>query len=135
MSLSGGEGGEEGGNEPSPALKRNNSALNVAKLLKKTITKHNLHAAASESPQAHVSNQHTELNGHASFPHTNANGHTHSGPDQVRCSTDADHQAETVNLKHNRKKDSCSLATVTEETNGDGETDDRYCWTDKTLAS
>lgn len=126
VSLSGGEGGEEGGDEPSPPLKRNSSALNVAKLLKKTISKHNLHAAASESPEAHKPKQYTELNGHAPVVHTNTSGHAHSGPEQNACSTDPDHQGEPVNQKHNRKKDSCSLATVTEETNGDGETDDRY---------
>lgn len=135
MSLSGGEGGEEGGNEPSPPLKRNSSALNAAKLLKKTISKHNLLAASSESPEAHKPKQNTELNGHAPFVHTNTNGHAHTGPEQNGCSTDPDHQGETVNQKHNRKKDSCSLATVTEETNGDGETDDRYCSRDQMLAS
>lgn len=134
MSLSGGEGGEEVANAPSPALKRNNSALNVAKLLKKTLTKHNLHAAATESPEAQVSKQPTELNGHASTPHANTNGHSPSSPEQESCSPDADHQAETVNQKHIRKKDSCSLATVKEETNGDGEPDDRYTLTDQMLA-
>lgn len=134
VSLSGGEGGEEVANEPSPALKRNNSALNVAKLLKKTLTKHNLHAPATESPEAQVSKQQTELNGHASAPHATTNGHSHSSPEQESCSPDADHQAETVNQKHTRKKDSCSLATVKEETNGDGEPDDRYTLTDKMLA-
>ncbi|KAM9347636.1 protein ITPRID2 [Symphorus nematophorus] len=126
----GGEGGEKGREEPSPPLKRSSSALNVAKLLKKTISKHNLHAAASGSLETHTTNQHTQLNGHAPSDHANTNGHAHTNPEQDGCSTDADHQVETVNQKHNRKKDSCSLATVTEETNGDGETDDRYCWTD-----
>ncbi|XP_041806269.1 protein ITPRID2 isoform X2 [Chelmon rostratus] len=120
----GGGGGEGGGDEPSPSLKRSSSALNVAKLLKKTISKHNLHAAASESPEAQAPNQHPQLNGHTPSDHTNTNGHAHTGAEQDVCSTDPDHQAEAVNQKHNRKRDSCSLATVTEETNGDGETDD-----------
>ncbi|XP_076603276.1 protein ITPRID2 isoform X2 [Chaetodon auriga] len=120
----GGEVGEGGGGEPSPMLKKSNSALNVAKLLKKTISRHNLHAAASESPEAHTPNQHTQLNGHTPPDHTNTNGHTHTGAEQDGCTLDPDRQAEAVNQKHNRKKDSRSLATVTEESNGDGETDD-----------
>lgn len=124
MSLSEGDGGEEGKNEP-PPLKRNSSALNVAKLLKKTISKHNLHAANSESSEGRVSNHHTGLNGHvSSFSHENTNGDIHASTEQDSLSSD--HQAESVNQKHNRKKDSCSLATVTEETNGDGETEERY---------
>lgn len=120
-----GDGGKDGGDEPSPALRRKSSALNVAKLLKKTISKHNLFAAASESPEAHVPNQHMELNGHASSVHTNAGSHTQTSLEMDECSTDPDPQTESVNQKHVRKKDSCSLATVTEETSGDGETDDR----------
>lgn len=120
----GGEGGEGGGDEPSPALKRTSSARNVAKLLKKTISKHNLHASASESPEAHAPSQHAQLNGHSTHDHTNTNGHAHTAPEQDGGSADPEHQAETVNQKHNRKKESCPLATVTEETNGDGETDD-----------
>lgn len=124
VSLSEGDGGEEGKNEP-PPLRRNSSALNVAKLLKKTISKHNLHATNSESSEACVSNHHTGLNGHvSSFSHENTNGDTHASTEQD--SLNMDHQAESVNQKHNRKKDSCSLATVTEETNGDGETEERY---------
>ncbi|XP_070770242.1 protein ITPRID2 [Enoplosus armatus] len=122
----GGEGGGEAeGDEPTPTLKRSSSARNVAKLLKKTISRHNLHAAAPESPEAQAPKQQAQLNGHAPYDHAHTNGHSHTGPEQDGCSTDPDHQAaETVNQKHNRKKDSCSLATVTEETNGDGETDD-----------
>ncbi|XP_073329471.1 protein ITPRID2 [Pagrus major] len=121
----GGEGGEGGGNELPPALKRSSSARNVAKLLKKTISRHNLNAASSESTEAHTPNtQHTQMNGQAPSDHTNTNGHAHTVQEQDSCRTDHDHQVETVNQKHNRKKDSCSLATVTEETNGDGETDD-----------
>ncbi|XP_030284549.1 protein ITPRID2 isoform X3 [Sparus aurata] len=121
----GGEGGEGGGKESPPSLKRNNSARNVAKLLKKTISRHNLHAASSESTEAHTPNtQHTQMNGQTPSNHTNTNGHAHTAQEQDGCRTDPDHQVETVNQKHNRKKDSCSLATVTEETNGDGETDD-----------
>lgn len=125
-SLSGGEGGEGGGKESPPALKRNNSARNVAKLLKKTISRHNLHSAASESTEAHTPNtQHTQVNGQTPSNHTNTNGHAHTVQEQDSCTTDHDHQVETVNQKHNRKKDSCSLATVTEETSGDGEAEDR----------
>lgn len=123
LSLSEGDGGEEGKNEP-PPLKRNSSALNVAKLLKKTISKHNLHATSSELSEARISNHHTGLNGHVSFSHENTNGDTHASTEQE--SLNSDHHAESVNQKHNRKKDSCSLATVTEETNGDGETEERY---------
>ena len=120
-----GEGGEEGGDEQSPALKRKSSALNVAKLLKKTISKHNLFVAASESHETNVPNQHTELNGHASSVHTNASSQAQTSVEMDECSTDPDPQTESANQKHVRKKDSCSLATVTEETSGDGETDER----------
>lgn len=113
--------GEGGGDEPVPPLKRNNSALNVAKFLKKTISKHNLLANAPESPEAHTHNQHAQLNGQgpsAGADHAHTNGHAHAGPEQHNgCSTDP-------NQKHVRKKESCLLlATVTEESNGDGETD------------
>ncbi|XP_028447088.1 protein ITPRID2 isoform X2 [Perca flavescens] len=117
-----GDRGEEGGDESSPPLRRTGSARNVAKLLKKTITKHNLYAAAaSESPEAHKPNQHNQPNGHATPDHTHTNGHAPPGPEEDGCSTDSDHQAETVNQKHMRKKDNYSLATVAEETNGDGD--------------
>ncbi|AWP13447.1 putative sperm-specific antigen 2 [Scophthalmus maximus] len=129
----GGEvGGRGGGDESTPVLKRSNSALNVAKLLKKTISKHNLLAAASESPEAQTPNQQTRLNGHTPSDHTlHTNGQAHAGPEQESCSTDPDHQADAVGPKHQespqkpsfRKKETCALATVTEETNGDGETD------------
>ncbi|XP_071336321.1 protein ITPRID2 isoform X2 [Trachinotus anak] len=119
----GGEVGEGGGDEPTPPLKKTNSALNVAKLLKKTISKHNLLATAPESPEAHTPNQHTQLNGHTPSDHKHTNGHVFVGPEKDACSIEPTHQGETVGQKHVRKKDSCSLATVTEETNGDGETD------------
>uniref|UniRef100_A0A8D2ZU05 ITPR interacting domain containing 2 n=1 Tax=Scophthalmus maximus TaxID=52904 RepID=A0A8D2ZU05_SCOMX len=129
----GGEvGGRGGGDESTPVLKRSNSALNVAKLLKKTISKHNLLAAASESPEAQTPNQQTRLNGHTPSDHTlHTNGQAHAAPEQESCSTDPDHQADAVGPKHQespqkpsfRKKETCALATVTEETNGDGETD------------
>lgn len=117
VSPSGGEKGEGVKVEPPPGLKRSSSALNTAKLLKKTLSKHNLLTASPESPEAHTPHQETQLNGHAHSDHALNNGHTHSGSEQDSGSTDADHQ------KHIRKKDSCSLATVTEETSGDGETD------------
>lgn len=50
--------------------------------------------------------------------------------EQDGSSTNSHHQAEVVSPKHMRKKDNCPLATVTEETSGDGETgsltDNRY---------
>ncbi|XP_063744417.1 protein ITPRID2 isoform X2 [Eleginops maclovinus] len=117
-------GGEEGegkeANKSCPPLKKTNSALNVAKLLKKTISKHNLLAAAPESPQANTNNQQLQLNGHANPDHAHTNGHATGGPEQDGSSTDPDHQADSVNQKHMRRKD-CSLATVTEESNGDGD--------------
>lgn len=120
--------GEEVGDEQTLALKRNNSALNVAKLLKKTISKHNLFAASPETAEAHGPKEHIQLNGHASSPHTNTSGHTHPSPEKDVCSSaHPDLQADPVNQKHSRKKDSCSLATVTEEIGVNGETEDRYC--------
>ncbi|XP_032385003.1 protein ITPRID2 isoform X3 [Etheostoma spectabile] len=116
-----GNGGERGGDESSTPLRRTGSARDVAKLLKKTLSKHNLYAAASESPEAHRSDQHTPPNGHATPDHTHTNGHTHPGPEEDGCSTISDLQAETVNPKPMRKKDSYSLATVAEEINGDGD--------------
>ncbi|XP_059198783.1 protein ITPRID2 isoform X2 [Centropristis striata] len=113
------QGGE--GEESSPPLKRTSSARNMAKLLKKSLTKHNLHSSSAESTDSQTPNQMTQPNGHATSNHTHTNGHAHTTPEQDRCSTDPEHQAETVNQKHMRKKDSCSLATVTEETNGDGD--------------
>lgn len=112
-----GEAGEpEGGEEKSPPLKRNNSA--VAKLLKKTISKHHLLANTPELSEAQTPNQNPQLNGHAPSEHAHNNGH--ASPEQDGCRTDSDHQMETVSQKHIRKKD-FSLATVTEETNGDVE--------------
>ncbi|CAJ1079810.1 protein ITPRID2 isoform X1 [Xyrichtys novacula] len=120
----GGEAGDPGGDDSPPPLKKTNSARNMAKLLKRTITKHNLHAATSESPETQAPDQHAQQNGLTPSDHTHINGHTHTGSEQEGCSSDTDHQADTMNQKHNRKKDGRSLATVTEETNGDGETDE-----------
>ncbi|XP_008280718.1 sperm-specific antigen 2 [Stegastes partitus] len=119
----GGVGG--GGGEQSPPQKKSRSAVNVAKqLLKKSISKHNLLAASPESPEAQTANQHTQLNGHTTASdHAHTNGQAHAGPEQDSCSTNSGHQTETVSQKHMRKKDNCSLATVTEETNGDAESD------------
>ncbi|TWW81140.1 Sperm-specific antigen 2 [Takifugu flavidus] len=114
---------EEVGDEQTVALKRNNSALNVAKLLKKTISKHNLFAASPEQAEAHGSKEHKQLNGHA--PSTNTNGHTHTSTEKDTCSdAHPEPPADPVNQKHFRKKDSCSLATVTEEIGISGETED-----------
>ncbi|XP_034550204.1 protein ITPRID2 isoform X2 [Notolabrus celidotus] len=119
-----GEAGDVGEKDSPPPLKKTNSARNMAKLLKKTITRHNLHAASSESTESQTPDQHTQQNGHTPSDHTHTNGHAITGPEQDGCSSDPDHQADAVNQKHNRKKDGRSLATVTEETNGEGETDD-----------
>ena len=122
--------GEEVSDEHTHALKRNNSALNVAKLLKKTISKHNLFAASPEPAEAHGPKEHVQLNGHASSSHTNTNDDAHPSPEKdAFSSTHPDLQADPVNQKHSRKKDSCSLATVTEEIGLNGETEDRYFWT------
>ncbi|KAJ4932809.1 hypothetical protein JOQ06_029651, partial [Pogonophryne albipinna] len=110
-------GGEGEANESCPPLKKTNSARNVAKLLKKTMSKKNLLAASPESPE--TNNQQPQLNGHANPDHTHTNGHA-NGPEQNGSSTDPDHQADTINQKHMRRKD-CFLATVTEESNGDGD--------------
>ncbi|KAM9850853.1 protein ITPRID2 [Aulostomus maculatus] len=117
----GGEG-QEGGKEavPTPS-KKSSSALNAAKLLKKTITKHNLLNSNPELSDAHTPQMQTQLNGHSG--HILTNGDSHTSLEQDVSSIGPDHQVETVNQKHIRKKDNCSLATVTEETNGDGETD------------
>ena len=120
--LTGGEGGGAEEEQQSPPLKRSNSARNAAKILRKNISKHNL--LASESSEAHSPKQQTQLNGQAATPdHAHINGHAHASPEQDRHSTDSDHQAETFSQKHIRRKDNFSLATVTEETSGDGETD------------
>lgn len=127
--------GEEVGDEQTLALKRNNSVLNVAKFLKKTISKHNLFAASPEPAEAHGPKEHIQLNGHASFPLTNTNGHTYPSPEKDTCSgAHPDLQADPVNQKHSRKKDSISLPTVTEETGVNGEIEDRYCWKFQILA-
>lgn len=112
------EGGEAAEEEAAPPLKRSSSVLNAAKLLKKTITKHNLVGAEAQAPQGAPQ---PAQNGHAD--HTATNGHAHTGTEQDEGTAQPDHQGDALNQKHVRKKDSCFLATVTEETNGDAETE------------
>ncbi|XP_017265820.1 protein ITPRID2 isoform X2 [Kryptolebias marmoratus] len=129
----GGAGGGGGGEDQTPSLKRSNSALNVAKILKKSISKHNLLSSASESPEAQSPNQKVQLNGHAATPTSApstptaaaaaAPDHAHAGPEQDKESTDSDNQVATISQKVIRKKDHFPLATVTEETSGGVETD------------
>lgn len=108
-------GGEGGAKEGPPPLKKTNSALNVAKLLRKSISKHNLQAHAEGSGHA----------GNAPSPMANDNAHPsphsspHPGPSPH---TQPGQQGEP--LKHTKhRKDSSFLATVSEETNGDGDTE------------
>ncbi|CAN9497607.1 unnamed protein product [Ophioblennius macclurei] len=127
------EGGDEiRTEEKPPPLKKSNSALNVAKLLKKTITKHNLLAASPESP-AQANGQAAAVSNHAQ-----ENGHAPAGPQQegdavatttapvapaAPAATDSNPKAEAGGQKLVRKKDNCTLATVTEESGGDGDPD------------
>ncbi|KAL6101216.1 itprid2 [Pungitius sinensis] len=115
------KGGERERDESTTPLKRSGSARNVAKLLKNTLSRHNLLAAASQSPDAHTPDPQTPLNGHAASGQTPTNGLAPAAPEQEACSIDPGQQAEAVSQSHLRKKDSCSLATVAEETNGDGD--------------
>ncbi|XP_029314524.1 protein ITPRID2 isoform X2 [Cottoperca gobio] len=110
------EGGEGEESSPLPGKKHI-----LAKLLKKKLSKRNLLAAASESPEAHTHNQHSQPNGHATSDHKHTNANAHASPEQEGGSNDPEHQAETVNQKQTRKKDGCSLPTVTEESNGEGD--------------
>ncbi|XP_008326425.1 sperm-specific antigen 2 homolog isoform X2 [Cynoglossus semilaevis] len=115
--------GEQAGSDEPPPLKRASSARNVAKFLKRTITKHNLLAAPSESPEAQTAIKKTQMNGHAHSDHTQSNGHSHDCPEQESSNTSPDHQVDIVNSKYSRKKESGFLATVTEENSADGETE------------
>uniref|UniRef100_A0A1A7WEA4 Sperm specific antigen 2 n=1 Tax=Iconisemion striatum TaxID=60296 RepID=A0A1A7WEA4_9TELE len=114
----GGEGGGGGGGggegaEGHPPIKRNNSVRNFAKRLKTNLSRRNLLSSASELPEANSPIQ-EEPNGTVATPgHAHTNGH--AGSEQDR--SNADHLAETVNLKPNGKKDLSCLETVTEETN------------------
>ncbi|XP_061917896.1 protein ITPRID2 [Entelurus aequoreus] len=101
---------------PSP-LKKRNPALNAAKLLKKTLSKHHLLTASSESSGSGASSQATDR----SQPDPSlANGH----PAQDSAA-EHDHHSDAAGQKHARKKDSCSLETVAEEAGGDGEETER----------
>lgn len=123
------EGGEKGGrkrggDEQSSPLKKRNPVINAAKILKRTLSRHNLLSSTSESTEAQTPNQQTLTNGHE------APADAPAGTEQDGSSNNSHHQAEVVSPKHIRKKDNCPLATVTEETSGDGETgsltDNRY---------
>ncbi|XP_063354682.1 protein ITPRID2 isoform X3 [Pelmatolapia mariae] len=115
------EGGEKGGrkgggDEQSSPLKKRNPVINAAKILKRTLSRHNLLSSTSESTEAQTPNQQTLTSGHE------APADAPAGTEQDGSSTNSHHQAEVVSPKHIRKKDNCPLATVTEETSGDGET-------------
>lgn len=93
--------------------------MNVAQLFKRTISRRNLLGSTSESPEAQK-----QLNGHAAAAAASDHAHTngHAPQQDGRGAADSDHQSETVGQKHVRRKDNFSLATVTEESSGDGET-------------
>ncbi|XP_061697245.1 protein ITPRID2 isoform X2 [Syngnathoides biaculeatus] len=101
-------GGEVTKDQSPPSIfQRRTSAQNVADRLKKSLSKHNL-LMASHSPPSRPDDK---------TPPTLANGHSrqlHDGHSEQ----DGDEQTAE---KHIRKKDSCSLATVTEETSGSGD--------------
>ncbi|XP_039861779.1 protein ITPRID2 isoform X4 [Simochromis diagramma] len=72
--------------------------------------------ALTKSTEAQTPNQQMLTNGHE------APADAPASAEQDGSSTNSHHQAEVVSPKHIRKKDNCPLATVTEETSGDGET-------------
>uniref|UniRef100_A0A3B4FTB3 ITPR interacting domain containing 2 n=2 Tax=Pundamilia nyererei TaxID=303518 RepID=A0A3B4FTB3_9CICH len=72
--------------------------------------------ALTKSTEAQTPNQQMLTNGHE------APADAPASAEQDGSSTNSHHQAEVVSPKHMRKKDNCPLATVTEETSGDGET-------------
>ncbi|XP_036401608.1 protein ITPRID2-like [Megalops cyprinoides] len=82
-----------------PPLRRNNSALNAAKILKKSITKLNLHAAGDENPPSACSDAEKERG---------------SSPTAADGPADSDHRGEQ-RQRTSFKKEHPSLATVTEE--------------------
>ncbi|KAM9804528.1 protein ITPRID2 [Neosynchiropus ocellatus] len=107
---------KEGGKEASPPpLKKSKSALNAAKLLKKSITKHNLLAGNTESPASCPPLKQTQMNGEQK--HTSVAANTVS--EVEKTGGDAAHQSEPVTQKHlARKRDNSVLATVMEESAG-----------------
>lgn len=113
----GAKGGRKGGDdELSSPLKKRNPVINAAKILTRSISRRNLFSSNSESTEAQTPNQQMLTNGHE------APADAPASAEQDGSSTNSHHQAEVVSPKHIRKKDNCPLATVTEETSGDGET-------------
>ncbi|XP_061647559.1 protein ITPRID2 isoform X3 [Phyllopteryx taeniolatus] len=101
-------GGEVAKDQSPPSLfQRRTSAQNVADRLKKSLSKHNLLMASPSPPGRPADKAPPALaNGHS--------GHLYNG----HPAQDGDEQHAE---KHIRKKDSCSLATVTEECGGSGD--------------